>query len=90
MIAMIRKTNAQLNIIVSDLLWFETVLLQPFDHLLDLVLAFTKLLLQPAKQLIVLTLSKNQIIVCQIAVALFQLPFDFVPGAFELQFVHNC
>ena len=34
-------------------------------------------------------LSKSEIIVCQIAIALFQLPFDFVPSAFELQFVHN-
>jgi hypothetical protein len=58
--------------------------LQSFDHFPDFILALAKLLLEPTEQFIVLTFSKGQIVIGQTAVALFQLPFDFVPGPFEL------
>jgi hypothetical protein len=46
------------------------VLLQSFDHVLDLLLALAQLLLQATEEFVVLTFSENQIVVCQVAVGL--------------------
>jgi hypothetical protein len=62
----------------------STLPLKPFNHFPDVLLALAKLLLEPTEQFIILTFGKGQIVVCQIAVALFQFPFDFVPSTFEL------
>jgi hypothetical protein len=58
--------------------------LQLFNLVSDFFLGFTQFFLQPADQFIVLTFRKNEIIVGEIAIALFQFAFDFVPGTFEL------
>ena len=63
--AMIRKTKAQLNMVINggDL--------QSFDHLPDFIFAFSKLLLESAEQLIIFPLCEREIVVRQIAIALF-------------------
>ena len=59
-------------------------LLQPFDHVLDLLLALAELLLQATKEFVVLTFSEYQIVIRQVTVALFEFAFDFVPRTLEL------
>ena len=63
--------------------------LEVFDFVPNLFFGFAKALLQSAEQLIFLALGERQVIVGELAVLLLQLPFDFVPVAFDLEFSHT-
>ena len=60
-----------------------------FKHLPHFLCAFSELFLKSANQFVILTFCVCEIVVGQLGVLLFELTFDFVPGAFELQFIHS-
>src|ERR1700677_4369707 len=57
-----------------------------FDGFAKFLLVPAKALLQAAQQFILFALGKGQIVIGKLAVFLFQLAFDFVPVALDLQF----
>ena len=59
-----------------------------FHHLAHLLCALSELFLKLANQLIILAFSVGEVVVGQLSVLLFELAFDFIPGALELEFVH--
>lgn len=59
-----------------------------FDYLADLFSALAEFLLKPADELVFLSLRIFEVVVSQLGVLLFELAFDLVPGAFDLEFVH--
>jgi hypothetical protein len=62
-----------------------------FQHLAHFFCALSKLLLKSANQLVFLAFSVGEVVVGQLSALLLELAFDFIPGAFELEFVHiNC
>jgi hypothetical protein len=66
---------------------FESVRLM-FQHLAHFLRALSKLFLKLAEQLVVFTFSVGKVVVAQLSVLLLELALDFIPGAFELEFVH--
>ena len=59
-----------------------------FKHLAHFLCAFSELFLKSANQFVILTFCVCEIVVGQLGVLLFELTFDFIPGTFELEFVH--
>jgi hypothetical protein len=59
-----------------------------FQHLAHFLRALSELFLKLAEQLVVFTFSVGKVVVAQLSVLLLELALDFIPGAFELEFVH--
>jgi hypothetical protein len=55
----------------------------------DFLSTFPKPFLQSSDEFIFLALGIFEVIVSQLSILLLKLAFDFIPGAFELQFVHT-
>ena len=60
-----------------------------FKHLPHFFCALSKLFLKFANQFVVFAFRVGEIVVRQLSVLLFELTLDFIPGAFELEFVHT-
>src|ERR1700751_2697152 len=63
----------------------ERLLFKHFSHFLR---APSQLFLKFANQLIILALCVGEIVIRQLSILLFKLALDFIPRAFELEFVH--
>jgi hypothetical protein len=59
-----------------------------FKHSAHFLCAFSELFLKSANQFVILTFRVCEIVVGQLSVLLFELTLDFIPGTFELEFVH--
>jgi hypothetical protein len=59
-----------------------------FKHLPYFLCAFSELFLKFANQFVVFAFRVGEIVVRQLSVLLFELTLDFIPGTFELEFVH--
>ena len=59
-----------------------------FKHLSHFFRALSQLFLKFANQLVILAFCISQIVIGQLSVLLFELTLDFIPGSFELEFVH--
>ena len=66
-----------------------TGLLGSVDQLRNLLLALAELLLQMAKQFLFLAIGVGQVVISEIGELLPELPFQFMPFTFELEFVHD-
>jgi hypothetical protein len=59
-----------------------------FKHLAHFLCALSELFLKFANQLVILAFSVGEVVVGQLSILLFEFALDFIPGAFELEFVH--
>lgn len=59
-----------------------------FKHFSHFFRALSELFLKFANQLVILAFCVGEIVVGQLSVLLFELTLGFIPGAFELEFVH--
>jgi hypothetical protein len=61
-----------------------------FKHFSHFFRALSELFLKFAHQLVILAFCVSEIVIGQLSVFLLKLTLDFIPGAFELEFVHIC
>jgi hypothetical protein len=64
-------------------------MLEAADEVPNAFLRFARPLLDAAKHFVFFAFLEGEVIIGELAVLLFQLPFDFIPVAFDVEFGHG-